>query len=90
MISLDVERLAAELGKACMGDPDVQRRGLADYPHSEEKLQVLDRMGNGSLANACAIVDSVTTHVARMKRASREGARRAQAFSCPAERFLSQ
>lgn len=56
---------------------------------SHKTLALLSSIGNGSVVNACSTIDSITTHIARMKKGAQLRTEKATGYLCPDEWLLS-
>lgn len=62
----------------------------ADAADSSHKtLALLSSIGNGSVVNACNTIDSITTHIARMKKGAQLRTEKATGYLCLDEWLLS-
>lgn len=56
---------------------------------SNKTLTLLSSIGNGSVVNACNTIDSITNHIARMKKGAQLRTERTTGYLCPDEWLLS-
>ncbi|EFO65543.1 Hypothetical protein GLP15_5220 [Giardia lamblia P15] len=69
------------------GSPSYAASGTIDPSH--KTLTLLSSIGNGSVVNACNTIDSITNHIARMKKGAQLRTERTTGYLCPDEWLLS-